>query len=77
MSAADRAAIVAALGVQHVPILHDNFSIPRTWTIEDVLHMADGPSLTPSVAREGVVFKAVDGTLSFKAISNAWLVEHE
>ena len=76
MSADERTEIVAGFGLQHVPVLHNNFQIPRTWTVDDLLRFADGPSLAPSVAREGVVFKAVDGTMSFKVISNAWLVEH-
>ena len=76
MSARERGDIVRSLGLQPVTLLHSAFSIPRTWTVDDLLQMADGPSLTPSVAREGMVFKAVDGSTSFKVISNAWLVEH-
>ncbi len=76
LSVAERGDIVSTFGLQRVPLLHSDFHIPRTWTVDDLLHMADGPSLAPSVAREGVVFKAIDGTMSFKVISNAWLVEH-
>lgn len=76
MSAHERAEIVAGFGLQYVPVLHANFQIPRTWTVDDLLRFADGPSLAPTIAREGVVFKALDGAMSFKVISNAWLVEH-
>ena len=77
LPAAERGDLVGAFGLQSVPLVHRDFRIPSGWTIDDLLRMADGPSLSASVAREGVVFKGVDGTMSFKVISNAWLVQHE
>lgn len=41
-----------------------------------VLDYAEGGSLNPATAREGVVFKRLDGSMSFKAISNTYLLKH-
>jgi hypothetical protein len=47
-------------------------------TIEDILNFADGKSDVGNCpAREGVVFKSLDGQISFKAISNKWLLKNE
>lgn len=42
-------------------------------TMQDILAFADGPSLHNKI-REGVVFKRLDGALSFKVISNQFLL---
>lgn len=44
-------------------------------TVEDILAMADGPSLN-APKREGIVFKQKDGPFSFKAISDWYLKKH-
>lgn len=46
----------------------------RDMTQEEILKMAEGPSLVNKV-REGLVFKAVGGEFSFKAISNKYLLK--
>jgi len=45
-------------------------------TMQDILAFADGPSLNNKM-REGVVFKRLDGALSFKVISNQFLLEEK
>nr|5COT_A Chain A, Naegleria gruberi RNA ligase [Naegleria gruberi]6VTF_A Chain A, RNA ligase [Naegleria gruberi]6VTF_B Chain B, RNA ligase [Naegleria gruberi]6VTF_C Chain C, RNA ligase [Naegleria gruberi]6VTF_D Chain D, RNA ligase [Naegleria gruberi] len=60
--------------VKHVPILDD---LELNHTAEQILAMADGPSLNKNVKREGLVFKRLDGKFSFKAISNAYLEKHK
>ncbi len=45
-------------------------------SVATVLDYAEGPSLNVETAREGVVFKRIDGAFSFKAISNAYLLKH-
>lgn len=64
--------------VNHVPILFENISLPELncSTIEDLLKVAEGPSINHAVQREGLVFKRTDGMFSFKAISNKWLVKN-
>jgi RNA ligase (TIGR02306 family) len=58
--------------ISHVPII-DTITLP---SVPEILAMADGVSvLNPNKKREGLVFKA-DSGCSFKAISNAYLLEH-
>lgn len=62
-------------GLNHTPILHETFSIDGM-TIDDILEMADGPSINAKY-REGIVFKSHnDPSVSFKAISNKWLLKN-
>lgn len=56
-----------------VPILETNFSLPRT--IEDLLKYAEGKStLKESAEREGIVIRSLDRRISFKVISNKFLL---
>lgn len=72
----ERLALVEQLGLKHAPVL--TFDADTPMTLENVLAIADGPSvLNPSAMREGLVFKSLDGSMSFKAISNEWLLKHE
>lgn len=72
----ERLALAEQLGLKHAPVL--TFDADTAMTLENVLAIADGPSvLNPSAMREGLVFKALDGSVSFKAISNEWLLKHE
>ena len=48
-----------------------------TSCIEKLLSAADGPSLNPSLSREGIVFKSTTRDFSFKVISNAFLLADE
>ena len=62
--------------LQSVPLLESDYLLPET--IDDLLTFADGPSeLSPAgrrVTREGLVFRNEDRTISFKAISNRFLL---
>jgi len=71
-----------SLGVKTVPIIDDNYSLPST--IEGILAFADGKSkLNENEDREGIVvrpkveMKYKGERLSFKAISNRYLLKHE
>lgn len=59
--------------VKHVPVLKVA-QLPKDNALADLLERADGQSALYSTAREGVVFKAVAGGKSFKAISNKYLL---
>ena len=62
--------------LQHVPIISTHTAIPQT--LKKVLAMAEGPSLNPKANREGLVFKSTrNPQLSFKAISNSWLLKEK
>lgn len=66
------------LGLKHVPIIEMDYSISEH-TIYSLLEMADGMSvINPNIRREGLVFKSTtDTSLSFKVVSNKWLLKHE
>lgn len=64
------------LGLETVPVLRTNFKLPDT--IDELLKMADGKSeLNPNFDREGIVVRSLDRTISFKVISNKFLLKHE
>lgn len=74
----EMAAILMNLGLQSVPALNQEspFSLPDT--VEEMLKYAEGKSvLNDKAEREGVVVRSMDGTISFKAISNKFLLESE
>ena len=68
----DRRALVERMGLQHVPVLTTfMMAIP----VPDLLTLAEGKSvLNEKVEREGIVFKETNGGMSFKAISNKYLL---
>jgi RNA ligase (TIGR02306 family) len=77
----ERNAVVDALrvlgaGVRTVPLLEVSTLDRFGGSMAEVLAYAEGPSLNPGTSREGVVFKRLDGGLSFKAISNSYLLKH-
>jgi RNA ligase (TIGR02306 family) len=63
-----------------VPILETDFELPETY--EELIAYADGRSALADTAREGIVFVAKNpsysdsGRLSFKVISNKFLLKH-
>jgi RNA ligase (TIGR02306 family) len=66
--------LIKAMGLQHVPILTTFMTaIP----VDDLLTLADGKSVMGDIEgplREGLVFKEVNGGMSFKVISNKYLL---
>lgn len=63
-------------GLETVPILDRHFELPET--IEELLQYADDKSvLNPKFDREGVVIRSLDKTISFKVISNKFLLKNE
>lgn len=63
-------------GLETVPILNRSFKLPDT--VEEVLSYADGKSeLNPDFDREGVVIRSLDRKISFKAISNKFLLNEK
>ena len=68
--------IIKSLGFETVPISGIEFMLPDT--VEELLKQAEGKSvLNPNAEREGVVIRSMDTTISFKAISNKFLLENE
>lgn len=72
--------IIAELRLETVPILDWNYILPNT--VDEILAYAEGKSmLNPQTEREGIVLVRHEikyqGRLSFKAISNKYLIKHE
>lgn len=64
-----------ALELESVPLLTVEFILPKT--IAEVLAYAEGKSqLNAQIEREGVVIRSTDSKISFKAISNKFLLKH-
>jgi hypothetical protein len=66
------------MGLEYVPVLNKEFSFILPDTVEDMLKYAEGKSvLNQDTEREGVVVRSMDGTISFKAISNKFLLKND
>lgn len=74
----ERRALTEMLDLPHVPIIEiDDELKEKMLDLNSLLNMADGKSKLADVPREGLVFKHKLGQLSFKAISNKWLLHHK
>ena len=63
------------LGFQSVPII-ENFILP--YGVDELLKLAEGKSiLNANTEREGLVIRSYDMSISFKAISNKFLMKNE
>ena len=72
----DLVALTTLLGLDTVPILEVPFMLPET--VDDMLTYAEGKSaLNQNTEREGVVVRSMDRTISFKAISNKFLLSEK
>lgn len=66
--------IMDDLDLDFVPFIDVKFLLPNT--VEDMLKFSEGKSkLNNDVEREGVVVRSIDTSISFKAISNKFLLE--
>lgn len=57
-----------------VPVLDEHFILPDT--VEEILNYATNKSIIDNGMREGVVFRSLDGSKSFKAVSNEFLLKY-
>jgi hypothetical protein len=72
----DFISLMKDLEFETVPILELEFLLPDT--IEELLREAEGKSvLNPNAEREGLVIRSMDTTISFKVISNRFLLKNE
>lgn len=69
--------VATLLNLDVVPILPtpNNEDIPKT--VSDMLLYAEGRSKLYDVEREGIVVRTRDSKISFKAISNKWLLKYD
>lgn len=69
---------LGSLGVPWVPVVNSNFyfsEIEGENKVDTLLEMATGASMIDGEPREGFVLRSVDGTKSFKAVSNSFLLQ--
>ena len=74
----NRRNLIERMGLKHVPIIAHDASLYDTLGITDIpglLKFAEGKSALFDTQREGVVFKEVNGGMTFKTISNAYLIK--
>ncbi len=69
-----RREIIKGLGLNHVPVVEEEY--PLEGDIQSLLEMAEGTSAVYDTPREGLVFKSVDSPMTFKAISNKYLLKN-
>ena len=74
LSSSESAEIMKKYGIPWVPILNEHFVLPDT--VEELLAYATDKSLVDGGMREGVVFRSPDGSRSFKAVSNEFLLKY-
>ena len=66
--------ILAKYNIPCVDIIDEQFIIPTT--CDELLTIAEGKSAIDGGMREGLVFRSYDGTKSFKAVSNPFLLKY-
>jgi RNA ligase (TIGR02306 family) len=70
----ERRAFIKVLDLLHVPVMFVDKDL-GVGSVEEILHWAEGASkLNEKQEREGIVFKEVNGGMTFKAISNKYLL---
>ncbi|KAI3644433.1 hypothetical protein MP228_010597 [Amoeboaphelidium protococcarum] len=78
---ADRRQLIQKMGLKHVPVSCQTESIQNiSANFDELLKFAEGKSViskTGSCEREGIVFKQVDGDMTFKVISNKYLLKEK
>lgn len=65
-------------GISWCPLVDKYFTFDGIDTVEKLMHYVDGKSIVnPNVLREGFVFRNEKKDVSFKCVSNEWLLQYE
>lgn len=67
--------VVEKYGMKFVPIVDENKSI-KGMSVNEILDYATSTSQLYNTLREGIVFRSLDGKMSFKAVSPDFLLKH-
>ena len=59
-----------------VPVVEKQMKINQFENVDTILNYAEGNSQIDGKPREGIVFRSIDGTKSFKAVSNTFLLKY-
>lgn len=79
LSPQSRGALIDTLGLKHVPVMVEDYELAAAGGIEGLLSFAEGKSVMGNIMgpeREGIVFKEVNGGMTFKAVSNRYLLKN-
>lgn len=68
-----RRELIDLMGLYHVPVLAMDKDL-GTGEVDYILEWAEGKSALYGTEREGIVFKEMNGGMTFKAISNKYLI---
>lgn len=74
LNSVEAKAILEEYDIPWVPIVDEHFILPDT--VEELLDIATDKSAIDGGMREGLVFRSLDGTKSFKAVSNEFLLKY-
>lgn len=69
---AERRELIATLGLNQVPVVCESTTLG---TMEEIIALADSKSMLYNTLREGIVFKQLDGDMTFKSISQQYLIK--
>lgn len=70
----ERQALARELDIAHVPVLKED-EVLEVCTVEHILKWAEAKSVMGGADREGIAFKCNEREVSFKAISNVFLIK--
>lgn len=68
--------ILKDYNVPCVPVVEENMKINQFENVDAILEYAEGNSQIDNLPREGIVFRSADGSKSFKAVSNSFLLKY-
>ena len=74
LNSIEASTIMQEFGIPWVPIVDEHFVLPDT--VDELLNIATGKSVVDGGMREGLVFRSLDGSRSFKAVSNEFLLKY-
>lgn len=69
----DRRSLIKVLDIPHAPVLLVDKDL-GVGSVDELLQWAESESMIGKTEREGIVFKEIHGRMSFKAISNKYLL---
>lgn len=73
----ERREFCAKHGIQHVPVVNPSFKVFKELDLAGLLLHVEGPSMNPGTISEGRVYKHISKPITFKAISNKYLLKSE
>ena len=68
--------ILSQYNIPCVPVIEEKMKINQFENVDAILNYAEGSSKVDGQPREGIVFRSVDGSKSFKAVSNSFLLKY-